>query len=71
MPDGSTLPVLDHHLADDELAWVNGVYRDFAAARAAFTGPAEAFNPKETLRAVLGRPFRHGPSPDKSIGPAS
>ena len=56
MPDGSTLPVLDHHLADDELAWVNGVYRDFAAARAAFTGPAEAFNPKETLRAVLGRP---------------
>ena len=35
MPDGATLPVLDHELADDELQWMKSVYADFSKARAA------------------------------------
>src|SRR6476620_4358170 len=53
MPDGATLPVLDHELADDELQWIKSVYADFSKARAA-AGPG--FNPKEALRAILARP---------------
>ena len=52
MPDGATLPVLDHELADDELQWMKSVYADFSKARAA-AGPE--FDPKEALRAILAR----------------
>ncbi len=55
MAEGSEIQLLDHELADDELKWVNGVYADFAAARTSFTGNDSAFDPKETLRQVLGR----------------
>src|SRR5580698_5267299 len=47
------IPLLDHELADDELAWVQAVYKDFSTARAAFSGREQEFNPKETLREVL------------------
>ena len=56
MPDGSSLPVLDHPLAEDELSWGKGVYDDFNKARAEYAGPAGTFNPKETLRAILSSP---------------
>ena len=32
LPDGATLPVLDHELADDELQWMKSVYADFSMA---------------------------------------
>jgi hypothetical protein len=52
-PDTSSLPVLDHDLADDELRWIKGVQEDFRAAQAGSEG---AFNPKETLRSILALP---------------
>jgi hypothetical protein len=55
MPDASSIPLLDHELAADELAWVKGVQDDFATVRAGFAGRENQFNPKETLREVLGR----------------
>jgi hypothetical protein len=55
MADDATIPLLDHELADDELAWVNGVYKDFTSARASFVGREADFDPKETLREVLSR----------------
>ena len=62
MPDGATLPVLDHELADDELQWMKAVYADFSKARAA-AGPE--FNPKEALRTILGRAeYRLSAAPD-------
>jgi hypothetical protein len=63
MPDGSTLPLLDHQLADDELAWVSSIYHDFSATRAAFAGPVAAFDPKQTLREILGREKHRLPTP--------
>src|SRR3954465_15720005 len=62
MPDGATLPVLDHELADDELQWMKSLYADFSKARAA-AGPD--FNPKEALRAILARAeYRLSAAPD-------
>jgi hypothetical protein len=55
MAEASNLPLLDHELAEDELKWVSGVYEDFATAQAGFAGREKEFNPKETLREVLGR----------------
>jgi hypothetical protein len=55
MTEGSSTPLLDHELADDELAWIRGVHEDFAAARVRFAGPEKEFDPKAALREVLGR----------------
>lgn len=55
MTENVNIPLLDHELGDDELSWVKGVYEDFAKYRAGFTGPEQAFNPREALREVLGR----------------
>jgi len=63
MTEASSIPLLDHELADDELAWVKGVYADFAAARAGFAGREQEFNPKEALREVLGRKEYALPTP--------
>ena len=68
MTDETSLPVLDHELADDELQWMKAVYEDFAAARAGFSGPDHAFNPKETLREVLGRKEHQLPAPMELSG---
>jgi hypothetical protein len=62
MPDGSQIPVLDHQLADDELAWIEGVRRDFA------TAASRAAEPKETLRSVLARPEHRLPEPMELTG---
>ena len=69
MSDPSSLPVLDHELAEDELAWVKAVYDDFHKARAAFAGPEQAFDPKETLREVLGRERHQLAGPMDLSGP--
>ena len=63
MADQASLPVLNHDLADDEVAWMEAVYADFAAAR------AQHANPKEALRAVLGREKHRLPSPMDLTGP--
>jgi len=62
-PDGSSLPLLDHELADDEVSWIKGVYDDFAKARAGFSGGEKEFNPKEALREVLGKKEHMLPTP--------
>ena len=33
MANDLTIALLDHELADDELAWVSGVHADFAEVR--------------------------------------
>jgi hypothetical protein len=63
MAEASSLPLLDHELADDERKWVRSVYDDFSAARAAFTGREKDFNPREALREVLGRKEHLLPTP--------
>jgi hypothetical protein len=63
MAEESSLHLLDHELADDELVWVRDVYEDFTSARAAFDGRVDAFNPKEALREVLGRKDHALPTP--------
>jgi hypothetical protein len=68
MPHGSSLPVLDHQLADDELGWVQSVRADFNKARAEHAGPAGRFDPKETLRSILARPEHALPGPMELTG---
>ena len=68
MADEEGLPLLDHQLADDELGWVKAVYADFAAARAGFAGREVEFDPKETLREVLGRKEHALPGPMELTG---
>jgi hypothetical protein len=49
MSNESDIPLLDHELAGDELAWMKAVYDDFSKVRASFA------NPKDALRDVLNR----------------
>ena len=55
MPEESTITLLDHELAEDELAWMKAVYQDFGKIRASFAGRETEFNPKQALREVLAR----------------
>lgn len=55
MSEDPSIPLLDHELAQDEMAWMKAVHEDFEKARAAFAGRAEQFNPKDALRDVLSR----------------
>jgi hypothetical protein len=55
MSDQSNIRLLDHELAEDELAWMKAVYQDFDKIRASSSSRGNAFDPKEALRAVLGR----------------
>jgi hypothetical protein len=49
MSEHSSIKLLDHELAEDELAWMRSVYQDFSRIRASFA------DPKQALREVLGR----------------
>jgi hypothetical protein len=69
MSDLLSLPLLDHELEEDELAWMNSVYQDFEAVRASFSGREREFNPKEALREVLGRETHILPTPMNLSGP--
>jgi hypothetical protein len=64
-----SLPLLDHELEEDELAWMSAVYEDFEAVRASFAGREREFNPKEALREVLGRKAHALPTPMNLSGP--
>jgi hypothetical protein len=67
MSDESSLPLLDHELAEDELAWMKAVYTDFDSIRASFAGADEGSDPKQALREVLGREeYRLQPDVDMS-----
>jgi hypothetical protein len=55
MSEAASIPLLDHELAADELAWMKAVYQDFGKIRDASSGREETFNPKDALREVLGR----------------
>ena len=55
MPYDPALPILDHTLAEDELAVKAAIRADFTTARAA--NPTA--DPKETLREILARPQHH------------
>ena len=63
MTDTMALPVLDHQLAADEIAWMGAVYAAFDAAR------RQGSDPKETLREVLGRPEFQLATPMDRTGP--
>ncbi len=53
MSEEANIPLLDHELAEDELAWMQAVYADFSKLRASFAGRETGFNPKQALREVL------------------
>jgi hypothetical protein len=63
MTEASNLQLLDHELADDELKWVSDIYQDFAKVRTGFAGRENEFNPKETLREILGKKEHLLPTP--------
>lgn len=66
MPEDPSIPLKDHELADDELAWMKAVYEDFDEIHASFFGREKEFNPKDALREVLGWE-RHRLSPDADL----
>ena len=55
MSEPKTIPLLDHELAEDEVAWMQNVYTDFDTLRAAYAGGGARFDPKQALRDVLSR----------------
>ena len=69
MSEVKSLSLLDHELAEDELAWMKSVHEDFSKVSAAWVGQAKEFNPKEALREVLGRPGHQLASPMDLTGP--
>src|ERR1700742_3959003 len=61
MPEDPNIPLLDHDLAADEVAWMDAVYTNFSKARASHASP------KDALREVLSRDeFRLSPQADLS-----
>jgi hypothetical protein len=71
MSDEPNIPLLDHDLAEDELAWMQSVHDEFTHLRAAHAGRDTAFDPKDALREVLSRDeYRLAASADlSSTGP--
>lgn len=63
MSEESRLPLLNHDLAEDELAWMQAVYEDFGKIRKSYTGREQEFDPKAALRTVLGRAEHRLPTP--------
>jgi hypothetical protein len=69
MTEDPNIPLLDHDLADDELAWMKAVHEDFCEMRAAFAGREHDFDPKEGLREILGKEQHRLPGPMELSGP--
>lgn len=63
MAEDPNIPLMDHELAPDEVAWMQAVYQDFDTTRASFA------DPKEALRTVLGRDAHRLPEPMDLTGP--
>jgi hypothetical protein len=55
MTEQPEIPLLDHELADDELAWMKAAYNDFSKIRASYAGRERDFDPKAAMRDVLSR----------------
>jgi hypothetical protein len=55
MQNDPLIPLLDHELAEDELAWMHAVYADFDAMRVSCVARGDRFSPKDALREILGR----------------
>jgi hypothetical protein len=55
MSEPKTIPLLDHELAEDEFAWMQGVYAEFDTLRASHAGRESQFDPKQALRDILSR----------------
>ena len=66
MPEDPAIPLLDHELADDELAWMQAVYADFSKLRAGYSGREKDFDPKQALRRVLSSE-QHRLAPDADL----
>jgi hypothetical protein len=67
MSESPNIPLLDHELADDELAWMQAVHEEFGKIRASFASRGQAFDPKAALQDVLGREeYRLGAQADLS-----
>ena len=69
MSQDAAIPLMNHELAPDELAWVKGVYDDFDAVHAASSKQGTRLDPKEALREVLGREQHRLPTPMDLSGP--
>lgn len=69
MPEDPNIPLMDHDLAEDEIAWMQAVYADFDKLRASFAGPEADFDPKEALRDVLRRDEHRLQAPMDLSGP--
>jgi hypothetical protein len=63
MSEQPNIPLLDHELAEDELAWMRAVYEDFSKIRTPFSEQDKEFDPKAALRDVLGREEHRLPTP--------
>ncbi|MSP01691.1 MAG: hypothetical protein EXR07_11680 [Acetobacteraceae bacterium] len=63
------IPMLDHELADDELQWTKSVYDEFSKVRASYAGRGGDFDPKETLREILGKSEYQLSNPPDLTGP--
>jgi hypothetical protein len=67
MQDDPSIPLLDHELAEDELAWMRTVYTEFDTMRSSSTARGEAFNPKDALRQILSHEkYQLAPNADLS-----
>ncbi len=66
MAENPNIPLMDHELATDEVAWMQAVYQDFSAARLLFP---KSRTPKEALRTVLGREEHRLPDQMDLTGP--
>jgi hypothetical protein len=55
MQEDPNIPLLDHELAADELAWMQAVYEEFGKTHTSFASRGQAFDPRAALRDVLGR----------------
>lgn len=69
MSEEPIIPLLNHDLAEDELAWMKAVHQDFSRIRASFAMRDKEFDPKEALRGVLGREEHRLPTPMDLSGP--
>jgi hypothetical protein len=63
MSNDPSIPLMDHELAPDEIAWMQSVYAEFSKARASIA------DPKEALRTVLGRDEHRLANPMDLSGP--
>ena len=74
MSEVASITLMDHELADDELAWMQAVYADFGKLRASFGRDADSTRRRRCAKCLAGKstgsptamdlsgpgPWRHG-----------